>query len=124
MDKRTRTLRELAVVMTTLPAGSMIEPRYMQACEPNFIIRLIDCIEEDKDNATNMLRDIKDYKDMLEAKDEIISLHIEQVKKLEAAIYDLQMADTMLEFISRVGEVGLHHEWNAFCDKLARLEKK
>ena len=64
MDKRTRTLRELAVVMSSLPAGSMIEPRYTQACEPNFIIRLIDTLEEEADNAMNMVRDLNDLREI------------------------------------------------------------
>ena len=64
MDKRIRTLRELAVVMSTLPAGSLIEPRYMQACEPNFIIRLIDGLEEEIKNAQNMVRDLNDLREI------------------------------------------------------------
>ena len=65
MNKRIRALRELAVVMSTLPAGSMIEPRYMQACEPNFIINLIDSLQEETANAANMVREIADLKALL-----------------------------------------------------------
>ena len=87
MNKRERNLKELAKVMATLPAGSMIEPRYMQACEPNFIIGLLDRLEAQQD-----------------------------------AIYDLQMSDPHLEFISRVQDAGMHHDWDEFMATLTMLE--
>ena len=47
--------------------------------------------------------------------------HVAMAKKLQAGketIFDLQMSDTLLEFISQVQDAGLHAEWIEFTDKL------
>ena len=47
----------------------------------------------------------------------------EKIERFETAVYDLQMADSHLEFISRVQDAGLHHEWDEFMDALVHAEK-
>ncbi|MBU8921804.1 MAG: hypothetical protein KOO63_08290 [Bacteroidales bacterium] len=44
--------------------------------------------------------------------------------ELRDTIYDLQMADPHLEFISRVQDVGMHHDWDDFMDALTTLERE
>ena len=47
-----------------------------------------------------------------------------RAEELETTIYDLQMADSHLEFISRVQDAGLHHEWDNFMEALEMVEKQ
>ena len=60
--------------------------------------------------------DHKEYKRLRGEKDK-------RIKEFETAIYDLQMADPHLEFISRVQDAGLHHEWDNFTGLLKSMEK-
>jgi len=46
-----------------------------------------------------------------------------KIEELESAIYDLQMSDSHLEFISRVQDAGMHHDWDEFMDTLIHAEK-
>lgn len=53
-----------------------------------------------------------------------IVLRLNRLSALEDAVYKLQMNDTHLEFISRVQDVGMHHDWNEFMDTLEMVEKQ
>ncbi len=43
---------------------------------------------------------------------------VEELNELEKAVYELQMNDPHLDFISQIRNAGLHAEWNELLDKL------
>lgn len=48
---------------------------------------------------------------------------LSRIEELEQTIFDLQMADSHLEFISRIQDVGMHHDWDEFMDTLIHAEE-
>ena len=74
-------------------------------------------MQGDKDKHTNHRRKTFRFRNHLftEAADKIESLR--------NTIYELQMEDTLLGFIERVQDAGLHHEWGEFMELLHKSEK-
>jgi hypothetical protein len=58
--------------------------------------------------------------DALEEKNKVLQAEFGEALK---TVYDLQLADPHLEFISQVQDAGLHEEWNEFLDLLKAAQE-
>ena len=74
-------------------------------------------MQGDKDKHTNHRRKTFRFRNHL------FNTAADQIESLRNTIYELQMADSLLEFISRVQDAGLHEEWGDFVDALYKIEE-